>query len=290
MLPLMSSELVLAGVAFLCSLGSVWYASTIDRAQKDRDALRTYRFEARKRLYEQCEPVLFQLAEAAELARGRIYGLARTCSHGDLKVDGTGWLEKPGGYFHLSTMYRLFAPISVFRMLRRGLTSVDLSVDARIKALYDLSRVLYRSFRDDHELARQTPPLSYDDEKKAQGVLWGKLDNALEALTPPDKDGAPQLVSFGQFETLYQSSPPLREVGTLFVGFHPATHQVLWRMLLAQVQIYETLIAIHRSHGDDPVLPNDLRPPQHTQLAWNRDEHDKREVLAARQYIEGQLI
>jgi len=287
----MSTELVVASFSFLLSLGSVWYASRIDREQKDRDALRAYRFEARKRLYEQCEPLLFQLAEAAENARGRIHGLARTCRDGNLTADGKGWLVTPEGYFFLSTMYRLFAPVAVFHMLRRRLTSVDLSVDARIKAQYDLARVLYRSFRDDHDIAEQKPEIDYGDDKpRRQGVLWGRLDNALEAMTPPDKDGVPQLISFGRFEALYREpdGEALRQLAYLFVGFHPSTHPVLWRMLVAQVQIYETLLAIHRSHGDEPEL-KDLRSPQHTKLAWRSGGHDKAEVDAARRYIENQL-
>lgn len=286
----MSAELVVAGFSFLLSLGSILFAARIDREQKDRDALRAYRFDARKRLYEQCEPVLFQLAEAAENARGRIYGLARSCRDGNLEPGGTGWLEKPEGYYFLSTMYRLLAPVAVFRILRRRLTSVDLNVDARIKAQYELARVLYRSFRDAYELASQSPPLPYKhDTPPCQGLLWGKLDNALEAMTPPDKDGQPQLISFGQFEALYGApeGEPLREIAELFTKFHPTTHPVLWRMLVAQVQIYETLLVIHESHGD---LPSALYAPQHTLLAWRAGtEHDKREVAAARSYVDNLL-
>lgn len=283
----MSAELVVAGFSFMLSLGSVLFAARIDREQKDRDALRAYRFDARKRLYEQCEPVLFQLAEAAENARGRIYGLARSCRNGSLEADGSGWLAQAQGYFFLSTMYRLLAPVAVFRILRRRLTSIDLNVDARIKLQYELARVLYRSFRDDHDLAEQKPPLPYVLGKHPrQGVLWGKLDNALEAMTPPDKDGQPQLVSFGQFEALYErhEDESLRQVAQLFVGFHPASHPVLWRMLVAQVQIYETLLAVHGSHGD---LPRALLGPEHSRLAWQKDvEHDKGVVVAARAYVE----
>jgi hypothetical protein len=277
-----------AGVSFVVSLGTALYTARIDREQKDHDALRTYRFEARKRLYEQCEPLLFQLAEAAENARGRIHGLARTCRDGDLRPDGQGWLAEPNGYFFTSTMYRLLAPVAVFHMLRRRLTSVDLNVDARIKAQYDLARVLYRSFRDDHDLAAQQPIIDYDRDARAQGVYWGKLDNALEAMIVSDEDGIPQLISFGRFETLFDAAEgkALREIAYLFVGFHPSTHRVLWRMLLAQVQIYETLLAIHRSHGD---LSNELRGAQLTKIAWRKDDLDKTEVDAAKRYIQNQL-
>jgi len=47
-------------------------------AQKDRDAKRDYEYEARKRLYHECGPILFQLAELSEAVYSRIIGLAGT--------------------------------------------------------------------------------------------------------------------------------------------------------------------------------------------------------------------
>lgn len=264
--------------------------------EKDGDAQRAYRFEARKRLYEQCEPLLFQLGEAAENARGRIHGLARTCRTGHLKDNGEGWLAKPEGYFFMSTMYRLLAPAAVFHMLRRRMTTVDLNVDRRIKRQYELSRILYRSFRDQYEIADLKPSLAQNLDR--QGVLWGKLDNALEAMTPPDKDGVPQLITYGRFEQLYeQGSPALREISYLFVRFHPTTHPALWRMLISQLFIYETLIAIHRHHDDDEQVSSSsqLSDVQGSKLSYQtRDEQllgtrDQAEVAAARRYVEGRL-
>jgi hypothetical protein len=290
-------ELVVAGVSFLFSLGSVWYASGVNRAEKDGDALRAYRFEARKRLYEQCEPLLFQLAEAAENARGRIYGIARTCRHDDLKANGDGWLREANGYFFLSTMYRLLAPVAVFQLLRRRLTTVDLNVDRRIKAQYDLSRVLYRSFKDPFKIAEQAPAHTEGDHAE-QGLLWGTLDNALEAMTPPDKDGVPRLISFGQFEKLYATegdSGALHEINYLFVGFHPTTHPVLWRMLIAQLYIYETLLDVHRSNDDELRPIADLREPEQPSLSFTvgkerpLEQRERAEVVAARRYVERRL-
>lgn len=49
----------------------------------DRDALRDYEYEARKRLYRECGPILFQLAEQAEAMYYRIIGLAGTARQGN---------------------------------------------------------------------------------------------------------------------------------------------------------------------------------------------------------------
>jgi hypothetical protein len=161
---------------------------------------------------------------------------------------------------------------------------------------YELARVLYRSFRDDHDLAEQKPPLPYGYKAQPpQGVVWGKLDNALEAMTPPDKDGQPQLMSFGTFEDLYlQEGKTFGKIAEVFVTFHPTTHPVLWRMLLAQVQIYETLLAIHGSLGE---LPSAILGPQYTELVWKLGgkpdtaevEAARAEVTAARMYVVDRL-
>ena len=46
--------------------------SILEQEGKERDARRDYEYEAKKRLYEECEPLLFQTVELAENARDRI--------------------------------------------------------------------------------------------------------------------------------------------------------------------------------------------------------------------------
>src|SRR4051812_22844570 len=60
--------------------------------KSENDARREYEFEARKRLYQEYEPLLFQLMEAADNAIHRIQSLARTARHGNL--NDTGWLSQ----------------------------------------------------------------------------------------------------------------------------------------------------------------------------------------------------
>src|SRR5215469_15350797 len=56
--------------------------------KKDEQAARRdYEYEARKRLYEECEPILFQFAELCESALKRIYALARNARDGNLGPD-----------------------------------------------------------------------------------------------------------------------------------------------------------------------------------------------------------
>jgi hypothetical protein len=98
----------------------------LDEEGRERDARRDYEYEAKKRLYEQCEPLLFQALELSESARDRVVSLARSARRDDIRPDGSGWLATPGYYFK-STAYWLMAPMTTFKILQGRLTSIDLA-------------------------------------------------------------------------------------------------------------------------------------------------------------------
>jgi hypothetical protein len=101
--------------------------------QKDEEtAIRDYQYEARKRLYQEFEPLLFQLIEHSDSALFRIKKLASAARDGDLGIDG-GWLSGPG-YFTASTIYRLLLPLAIFRLMQRKLTIFDLDLVPSYKA------------------------------------------------------------------------------------------------------------------------------------------------------------
>src|SRR5689334_13412477 len=107
----------------------------------EQTARRDYEYEARKRLYEECEPILFRFAELSESALKRIYALAKNARDGNLGPDRF-WLSTDQ-YFIRSTIYRLFAPLSTFKILQRRLTSMDLKLDKNINIQYQFAKVLY---------------------------------------------------------------------------------------------------------------------------------------------------
>ena len=90
----------------------------------EQDARRDYEYEARKRLYQECEPVLFQFAELSESAIRRIYALARNAKEGNLGPDRY-WLSTDH-YFIRSTIYRLIAPLAAFKLLQHRLTNMPI--------------------------------------------------------------------------------------------------------------------------------------------------------------------
>jgi len=274
--------LIGAGVSVAVSAGTaVWsYQSSrrlalledaLDERKSARDAQLDYQYEARKRLYNEFQPLLFQLVELAEAADARITGIAQSAQRGDLNSDGSGWLSGPG-YYLFSTIHRLLAPLVLVRLAQRRLTLVDLSLDPQVRFQYAMAKQLYGTWTEPWTLAAaSSPPLEYDPnhpeaEERArtepqiyafQHVFAGYLDQAIDALTVRE-DSTARCMSFGEFESgLSDQSPTLRHqtsaFASLFVGFHPQRKPVLWLTLLAQSHIYRALmLALEASDG--PVV------------------------------------
>jgi hypothetical protein len=251
----------------------------IERAEQD--ARRDYEYEARKRLYQECEPILFQFAELSESALRRIHALARNAKEGNLGPDRY-WLSTDH-YFIKSTIYRLIAPMAAFRLLQRRLTSIDLKLDQTINLQYILGKTLYYSFSSSPDLAKSEPPIPYDpdyigleskdlteSEKEEyrtkypekfwlQGIKVGMIDILAETLiSATDKEKDPRIKSFGEFEQEFfeKSHPTLADnrfeiMFTLFSYFHPMTRPVLWRVLLSQAYLYNAIRNIRNNEGRD---------------------------------------
>ena len=99
--------------------------SKLEIEKAEQDARRDYEYEAKKRLYQECEPILFQFAELSESALRRIYALARNAKDGNLGPDKY-WLSTDH-YFIRSTTYRLISPMAAFKLLQHRLTNIDLN-------------------------------------------------------------------------------------------------------------------------------------------------------------------
>lgn len=286
------ASLLVAVVGYLGTRGNQKALEILraDLAEKaaTRNARLEYEFEARKRLYKECGPLLFQLSEFAERALGRIGGLARTAASGDLDP-GRSWLGR--GYYSLSTYYRLFAPLAAGRLLQNKLTHLDLSLDPAIHWQYALVKQLADSFTDDFVLARgdvdrdgaagaSNATLRYDphhDDAETlrrrdsatywqQGVPRGILENAVSALIVSDADGRERVMDFREFQEAFAGGSlsvraAFDRIGYLFDGFHPRSRPVLWRILIAQAFLYRAFLAAQPSELPAATLWSQLRQP-----------------------------
>jgi hypothetical protein len=229
---------------------------------KDRDARRDYEYEARKRLYDEVEPVRFNIYEALEEAFYRVGSLARTSRSGNLGIGDDSWIEEPG-YYLLSTIYKLLLPVVHFRVLQRRMTFTDFNLDRDIALQYALLKLYVRSFTDDFDFAGIEPKLTYepnaDAERQArgnlavfsrQGLVVGDLECIADLLIF-DEDNKTRALQYGEFERLFNDPKELddnlHEVLRLFVSFSPERKPVLARLLLVQAYFAQLILSTYQS-------------------------------------------
>ena len=245
-----------------------------ERAQ--HDARLEYEYHARQRLYEQYEPMRFQLLEAIETAKCQIETMSEQSLDHDFQRLGS---TPKGNYWLLGTVYHLLHPAAVFRMAQRRLTLVDLRIDQAINIEYTLAKKAYLVLSHDARMAdvaslRYTPYVDGWRQKRElnpsqfrrQGLPLGRLDNAIGTLLVKAGEAGERVATFGEFEAQFSDvavedvSGPAGAARDLFSGFNPTTKPVLWRLLLAQFVIYKALsVSIRRNEAALDVLVDPWR-------------------------------
>jgi hypothetical protein len=270
------------------------FKSDLAGIQAERGARLSYEYEARKHLYAEFYPLLFQLVEACESAYNRVGGIALAAQKQLLRgfVDDYEYL--------LQIVYRLFCPLAVFRLCQSKLTSVDLTVDPWVRAQYLTAKQLYATWISAAELAEAEPsihyqPISPNFGPRNGGAVdpWqhlsvGRVEQLIEALQVRDDKGPSRCKSYGEFRAWAadldrkdhqpDQSAPLRDsvalAMELFKDFHPSTRPVLWRALLAEACLSKLLIRAFEDHqaGDGSTRPQPTEDLLFT--AKDRDELD----------------
>ena len=230
--------------------------SKLNEEQSERNALRDYKYEAKKRLYHEYEPLIFELLDLAETALARIAKLAEG-ARGDTEI--MAWMERDTSFF-TSTVYNLIIPLAAIKNIQRKITSFDLSIDSKIYSQYLLCKGITLAIQSDYDIARIDPGLAYDPydddwkEKRLkkpeifyrQGIPSHRLDTSTDYLIEPG--GSIRLMSFGKFEDQFKMakddeySTPLGLLKDLFRNFFPQNRPVLWRILSIQYIFYYLLI------------------------------------------------
>jgi hypothetical protein len=250
---------------------------TIEKARTTRNAQLDYKYEARKNLYKQLQPLLFQIAEIGEAADERITGLAHSARNGFLVPNDYGWLS--GGYHLGSTIYRLTAPLAIFKLCQRRLTTLDLSVESQVRDQYIMIKQLYLTWSASRELAGSEPKLQYRPYESYEGLpeefdpaiyttqhlFIGKLDAMLDALIIREPEGSFRCMTYGEFGRQFEDTESSWYLSTAMIrnlleDFHPQSKPVLWRMLVAQAHIFRALMKAPESIASRPVHPASAIP------------------------------
>ncbi|MEV6639094.1 hypothetical protein [Amycolatopsis sp. NPDC051371] len=236
---------------------------------------RDYEYEARKRIYAECEPLVIRLAESCDYAAARIISLTDERRWGELRAT-----RDPNRYWMLtksseviSTAHALLEPLSLFALLSEKVTLVDLGFDQRLAEIYTLARAAYQTHLDDYQIAAIGQPLDYDPvvpgwrAKRAvdpakywwQGLTRVRLDPAVELCIHRD---AGRVTTISEFEeryiTLFDAVEDSRNKSLgLFCNplynFTPESRPVYWRLLMCQLLIYRRIANRSRLQTVVPV-------------------------------------
>ena len=211
--------------------------------EKRQDARVEYEFEARKRLYAEIEPILFEVSHACEEVFNRVANMAQASRNGNLGASATSWLMKGSdGYYRRSTVYRLLRTAALYQLTRRRMTQVDQRLDPNIAMRLDLLSLLSDMITLHFRLSSEPPSLQYQpygsNPPLFQGVYSGHADNAALFLCDRFGSAEERVLTFGEFEQAWEDKKAVgwNSVGivaALFDDFHPDGRPVLWRILLA---------------------------------------------------------
>ena len=238
------------------------------------EARRNYEYEARKRVYVECEPLVLRLAESSDYAASRIISLSDSRRWDELRATrdtGSFWMLSKSSEV-ISMAHALLEPLGLYTLLSEKVTLVDLTFDHRLSEIYTLARAAYQVHMDDYRIAAMLPTLGYDPvvvgwrQKREmnpatywwQGLTRARLDPAVELCINRDAD---RVVTISEFEDRYLKlfDAPQDSRGKslgLFCNplynFRPEHRPVYWRMLMCQLLIYRGIS--HRSRLPADVL------------------------------------
>jgi hypothetical protein len=217
-------------------------------------AQREYEFEARKHLYRELSPLLFQAQEALLAQRQRVLTIAEWGRRGQLGQDGTSLTGSRAAeidpYLLWSTIYRLISPVCILVLVRRRLTILDLRLDKSLSWQYQLLRLYAAALSAGDELANTSPAVEYEyrsqvtPSSEKQSFSRGRVEQLAECMIIRDSESGGRVMSYSEFEA--SATAPEGNIGQYakrfndrLLNFRPDERPVLWRMFLVTALIAE---------------------------------------------------
>lgn len=232
-------------------------SAQLERQRDEEAARRDYRYDALRHLYADVNPVLFRLREECAGSLRRVRRILRE----DIRVDTDRHL--------LTSAQRLVAPLVLAQELQRHLTSVDLRLDAAIRAQYIVGRELLWNLHEGTYIAVLDPeipyrPLGVEHKEPRQHLTYAQLQRLVNVLTEQEADGTRRPLGLTELEDRADDADvaaALARLRRLFADASASTTPVLWRLLLAQASLMHILIdLVDRGDGTvRAVLPPDMR-------------------------------
>lgn len=214
------------------------YRQEVELLLGDAAADRTYRTEARRRLYQALGPLRFQLMVAAAEWANRVarFGVKDSSTY-DMQV---------GGHFFRSTAYRLLRLLAVAELIERQVAYADFAVDPDMRTLLKFKRQLGQC------LSSADVSLGHEQEDwltQRQHVFSDMLSNIAASMVVFDAaQEVERVIRFDEFQAILDV-PELLErlhpIPALLTGFTANSKPVLWLRMLAASQLCVGLLETH---------------------------------------------
>lgn len=260
----------------------------LDNLAGEEGAWRSYWFEARKRLYADVRPLLFQITEHSYLGCDRIVRVLKNEVRPRDKVGNTA--------------LRIFAPLVLGRELQRRLTNVDLALDEPVSAQYGVIREMLTNLHEGRAIADVEPEIRYrvdneTDNEPRGNLTWAQLDRVIELFTVREKDGPTRPLRQGELDDMLDRPQETAEkpadhpqkilsvVNDLFGDLPPNSARVLGRLLLAQSAFMHVLIDMQARDASD--VPKSVLPVGSDEIKWRCMTSE--DVSAAEKYVRDRL-
>jgi hypothetical protein len=180
----MELELILStgslAVALIVACAQGVMAYCLAKKQVHDSALVDYEFNARSRLYDECEPLLFQAGEACRNLCNRInliMAFSRKYSvhqHPWLSTDSNLFArgrakaaldEMSSGYFLFSTVYDLAHPMGYYWLLKKAMSTTDVTVEPLVHLQYVILKRMMLAWTRDYDIAKKKAPVNDPDKR-----------------------------------------------------------------------------------------------------------------------------
>lgn len=210
----------------------------------ERSAERSYREEARKRLYLAVGPLRFQLLVAAAELASRVARIG----------DGNRYNMDKDKYFAQSTVYRLLRVLAIGELIERQVAYADFAVDPEMRSLLRCKRECVNAWSSDR-VSLGHPQENWN--RQAQHLFSDVLAMLGSSMIRQEgAAGTSRVMRFDEFAAEINGDDASRfePVPTLLHQFTPQSKPLLWLRLLAMAQLCNGLLQDSGEKlGLDPV-------------------------------------
>lgn len=242
----------------------------LDEYLGDRSAERTYRAEAKRRLYLAVGPLRFQLLVAASELSNRVSRIGDGKYTYDMSMRG---------YFGQSTAYRMLRVLAISELIERQVAYADFAVDPEMRSLLRFKRQALLSLSS-HRVSLGHP--QEDWNRQIQHVFYDVLGIISSSMITHDAPtDAGRVLRFDEFAMMVAAKDGLQRIDPvprLLDGFSVQSKPVLWLRLLALAQL---CVGLLEANGPDLGLEvEEIKLDQMLEQAGDAHINERRETYS----------